>query len=361
LRTVDSDSAQLLFDGDPLTGRFSIGGYDERVSGGGLLQGDLLGKPSGLCGLGHLSEPAATISDQLSADDLLSFPESESDASITRGDFSQPNEPNNNCRSYPQYFQSLLDLARQKYPETGHITPSITAAHQNNRKLHSVSHNPNYFAPVFGGLLFTAAAHHFVPALMAPKSAKHPEGYMSPEDLMSWFSYTKDSTGKLIQKHGYERVPGHFYKRHPLQQWTIVDIVLANVQQILAYPGTAHIGGNTGTVNSFEGINLGDLTGGLINSITELSDPAKLGCFLSQTIQAEAPSFASGILQGPLVQSLLDFVGEVLLPTLTSSFGACNEVLHHKAKKMSTYKNQYPGLRAGLHDESRARSPAPGT
>lgn len=45
-----------FFDGDPITGRFSIGGYDSRVSAGGPLQDDLLGKPSGLCGLGHLSK-----------------------------------------------------------------------------------------------------------------------------------------------------------------------------------------------------------------------------------------------------------------------------------------------------------------
>lgn len=54
--TTVLQSTTTFFDGDPITGRFSLGGYDSRVSAGGPLQDDLLGKPSGLCVLGHLSE-----------------------------------------------------------------------------------------------------------------------------------------------------------------------------------------------------------------------------------------------------------------------------------------------------------------
>lgn len=92
--------------------------------------------------------------------------ESEGDASITRGDYSQPTGENSNCRSYTDYFKELLDLARQVNPADGNITPSILAAHQNNRKLYSIANNPNYFSPAFAGVAFTPAAHHFVFALM---------------------------------------------------------------------------------------------------------------------------------------------------------------------------------------------------
>lgn len=254
----------------------------------------------------------------------------------------------------------MLDLAREKYPEDGRITPSILAAHQNNRKLHSIANNPNYFSPAFAGVAFTPAAHHFVFALMSNKSAEYPEGYLSPENLMSWFSYTGDPQGDLTYKYGYERIPAPFYKRHPLQEWTLADIVAAVAQQAAAYPDTTAVGGNTGKVNSFAGIDVGDLTGGVFTA-ADLTNPANLGCFLSQNIQAEAPSFASNILQGPAQQAALSFIASDLLPTLVSSFGDCNIVLNKKAKTMSDYSSTYPGVTADLSDLSRADSPAPGS
>ncbi|UZJ54596.1 hypothetical protein CBS101457_003916 [Exobasidium rhododendri] len=335
------ETTTSFFDGDPVSGRWSIGGHDVRVATAGALQESLLGETSGICALGHLK--------------------SEGDASITRGDFSSPEAENSNCRSYTDYFQQLLDLARAKYPDDGHITPSILAAHQNNRKLHSIANNPNYFSPPFAGVAFTPAAHHFVFALMSNKSAENPEGYLSPENLMSWFSYSGDPQGALTYKYGYERIPAPFYKRHPLQEWTLADILAAVSQQIAAYPDTSGVGGNTGTVNSFSGIDIGDLTGGAYNAITDLSDPAKLGCFISQNIQAEAPSFASNILQGPDQQAALSFIASTLVPTLVSSFGDCNPVITMKAKTMADYQSTYPGVTADLNDASKADSPAPGT
>ena len=348
-----------FFDGDPISGRWSIGGADSRAATLGPLQEALLGKTSGICGLGHLSEWRVMVAVANSMLTTCPPTESEGDASITRGDFSQPDEPNNNCRSYPQFFKELLDLAREKYPEDGRITPSILAAHQNNRKLYSINNNPNYFSPAFAGVAFTPAAHHFVFALMANKSAEFPEGYLSPENLMSWFSYTGDPQGELTYKYGYERIPAPFYKRHPLQEWTFGDILAGVSQQILAYPNTSGIGGNTGTVNSFAGINVGDLTGGAFNAFTDFTDPAKLGCFLSQNIQAEAPSFASNILQGPVQQAALEFITSTLIPTLAQGFGDCNPVLARNAKTMQSYADTYPGIKAGFDDPSKAKSPQP--
>lgn len=335
------ETATSFFDGDPISGRWSIGGHDSRAATGGALQEAILGETSGICGLGHLK--------------------SEGDASITRGDFSQPTGENNNCRSYTDFFKQLLDLAREKYPEDGRITPSILAEHQNRRKQFSIANNPNYFSPPYAGVAFTPAAHHFVFALMANKSAEFPEGYLSPENLMSWFSYSGDPQGELTYKYGYERIPAPYYKRHPLQEWTLADILAAVSQQIAAYPETSGVGGNTGTVNSFAGVNVGDLTGGAYNAMTDLTDPAKLGCFISQNIQAEAPSFISNIAQDEAQQALLSYLTSDLIPTLAKSFGECNDILSKKAKTSADYKATYPGLTAGLKDASKAKSPAPGT
>ena len=335
--TIFLETATSFFNGDPISGKWSIGGYSPKVATLGALQEGLLGKPAGICGLGHLR--------------------SEGDASITRGDFSQPTGPNNNCASYPQFTKELLDLARAKYPEDGHITPSILAAHQNNRKLYSISNNPNYFSPPYAGVAFTPAAHHFVFALMANKSAEHPEGYLSPENFMSWFSYTGDPQGEITYTYGHERIPAPFYKRHPATEWTMADILSGVSQQILAYPATAGVGGNTGKVNSFAGVDIGDLTGGAATGIEEFGkDPSKLGCFIGQALLSSTPTFLSNF--APIQRAVMRGVlNTKLLPTLTSTFGDCSAF--SKFKDVNSYSKTYPGLTADLSDQSRAYSPNP--
>lgn len=327
-----------FFNGDPVSGKWSIGGYSPKVATLGPLQEGLLGKPAGICGLGHLR--------------------SEGDASITRGDFSQPTGNNNNCRSYPQYAKELMDLAREKYPEDGRITPSILAEHQHRRKLYSIANNPNYFSPPYAGVAFTPAAHHFVFALMANKSEEFPQGYLSPENFMSWFSYTGDPQGEITYTYGHERIPAPFYKRHPLFEWTFADILAALAQQIEAFPTTMAVGGNTGTVNSFSGVNIGDLTGGAVTAMKELTDPAKLSCFLSQAIQSSTPTFISNI-SPALQQQFLDASVGKLFPALTAAFGECNDFLSKKGRAIESYNGTYPGATAELHDSSRELSPSP--
>lgn len=336
--TLFLQTATSFFNGDPISGKWSIGGYSPKVATLGALQESLLGKPAGICGLGHLR--------------------SEGDASITRGDFSQPTEPNNNCASYPQFAKQLLDLARQKYPKDGRITPSTLAEHQNNRKLYSIANNPNYFSPPYAGFAFTPAAHHFVFALMANKSEEYPKGYLSPENFMSWFSYTGDPQGEITYTYGHERIPAPFYKRHPLNEWGLADIVAALAQQVTAYPGTAAIGGNTGKVNSFAGVNVGDLTGGAATAISEFaSDPSKLGCFIGQAILSSTPTFLSNF--APAQRAIMqNFVTSKLTSVITSSFGDC-AAFAGKGKSIESYSDQFPGLTAGLKDASRANSPQP--
>ena len=153
------------------------------------------------------------------------------------------------------------------------------------RKLHSIKTNPNYFSPPFAGVAFTPAAHHFVYALMANHSAERPEGILTPADLMTFFSYTRSPSGALIYTPGHEKIPEDWYKRAVTDPWTLGDIVAAVAQQCSAFPSTCAVGGNTGTVNSFAGIDPGDVSGGLFNA-QAYRDPYKLGCFISFTIQS---------------------------------------------------------------------------
>ncbi|KAL8280569.1 hypothetical protein RQP46_006892 [Phenoliferia psychrophenolica] len=341
---LDQTATQILqqttafFDGDPITQSWSIGGFSEKTAAaGGALAS--LGQESGICAYGHLK--------------------SEGDASITRGDFTAPTQ-NSNCASYPEFFQQLLDEAYVNGGD-GNITMATLASHQNNRKLHSIATNPNYFSPVFAGVAFTPAAHHFVYALMANNSAEFPEGLLTPETLMSFFSYTGQS-GALKYTYGHERIPSNWYKRALTNPWTMPDIVVGVGQQCLAYPATCGVGGNTGTVNSFAGINVGDVSGGAFNSAV-YTDPAKLGCFISQNIQAEAPSFLSNVFQGEVLQTVVDLVSTMLVPTLAKGFGDCNGINVKggngaKGTPMSSYASKYPGAKV-QSSGPRAKSPSP--
>jgi hypothetical protein len=117
-----------FFNGDPLSGRWSIGPHSDKTNSLGAL-GNILGNETGICAYGHLR--------------------SEGDASITRGDWLAP-EDNSNCRSYPKFMQELFDLADQRDPN-GWITPRVLAEHADNRKKHSIATNPNYFSPPYAG------------------------------------------------------------------------------------------------------------------------------------------------------------------------------------------------------------------
>lgn len=134
--------------------------------------------------------------------------------------------------------------------------------------------------------------------------------------------------------------PCSWYKRAADDAWTLADILISTAQQCASYPTNCQVGGNTGTVNSFSGVDLGDITGGLINSVDDLSDPAKLGCFLSQAIQADVPSFLDNVFEGAALASAQSAIATTLLPAL-AGLGACPNL--PAGKSVFVYGAQFPG------------------
>lgn len=62
------------------------------------------------------------------------------------------------------------------------------------------------------------------------------------------------------------------------------------------------MGGNTGTTNSFTGLDPSALTNGVFNGAT-LAEGNNLQCFIYQLIQAEAPGLLTGV-YGDLTKAL---------------------------------------------------------
>lgn len=64
-----------------------------------------------------------------------------------------------------------------------------------------------------------------------------------------------------------------------------------------AYPRTLKFGGNTGKVNTFTGVNVADLTGGVFNA-ESLTNKNNLACFSYQILQNAIPDFLNLAISG---------------------------------------------------------------
>lgn len=93
-------------------------------------------------------------------------------------------------------------------------------------------------------------------------------------------------------------------------------------------------------MNSFTGVNLGDISGGLVNSAADLSDPAKMGCFISQAIQADVPSFLDHVFEGALLTQVTNMIPTTLLPAL-AGLGSCPNL--PAGKSVFAYGEGFPG------------------
>jgi len=82
------------------------------------------------------------------------------------------------------------------------------------------------------------------------------------------------------------------------------------------YPELFSLGGNTGTVNSFTGVDLGTLTGGVFNAET-LLEGNNLACFLLQAAHQGVSSSLAGLLAS-IVDPILALVNNAISPVTTA-------------------------------------------
>jgi hypothetical protein len=194
----------------------------------------------------------------------------------------------------------------------------------------SKSTNPDFFFPPWAGLAVSTIAHMIVrsflafsfstllfanlaiAACMSNHSADHPGGILSPSTLKSFFSVSDNANGTLKYTPGHERIPNSWYRRPlgPLNEWNFQDAGLDLVKMASQVPSVLAVGGNAGKINSFVGVDLGDITGGAYHT-SDMMDPKKFTCFIFQWIMTVTP----GILQS---RGLLPSVLSNALGLLTS-------------------------------------------
>ncbi|MCJ1441811.1 MAG: hypothetical protein MMC23_002303 [Stictis urceolatum] len=249
-----------VFDGD-LT-QYSIGGpYPSLVNLGGLL-----GEPMGLSG---------------------SHNKYEGDVSPTRGDLFQ----------YGNDYLVQLNQFKALY-EAGQINGDnvdipVLNQRRSERFDESVNENPYFFNAPFSGVVASPAAWSFVYRFMANKSAEYPEGKLDGETLKSFYSITGDYPD-FTYTAGHEKIPDNWYKRNLVDYYTIPYFALDAAQAALEYPKLLTLGGNTGTPNSFVGIDPGNLTNGTYNSDNILKGNNAV-CYGLEATLMELPDLLTGL------------------------------------------------------------------
>ncbi|KAF7904775.1 hypothetical protein EAF00_002109 [Botryotinia globosa] len=250
-----------IFDGD-LTS-WSIGGPP---SSGLLSSIGLLGKPQGLIGAHNKYE---------------------SDASPARPDLY---EYDNNYKVILSQFEEMyaLPLGPNGY-DLSVLTPFRATRFQQ-----SIDNNPYFFSGPFSGIAVQPAAYTFIYRYMANKSSEYPEGYLNGDVLKSFYSVTGEP-GSFVWTEGHEKIPDNWYKRALGDEYGLVPFALDLNIAALEHVEFLSVGGNTGTVNSFTGVDLKNLTGGVFD-VTTLAEGNNAICFAFQVAQQAAPDILKGLL-----------------------------------------------------------------
>lgn len=310
---------------------WSIGGPSSQLGGlgsGGLL----LSQPQGISG---------------------SHNKYESDASPTRPDLY---EYGNDYKVITSQFEELFN--KQPNAATANYNLDVLTDFRYERFQESIANNPHFFNGPFTGVVVQPAAYTFIYRFMGNKSAEYPEvcllflpihplneirtnsgrqGILNQDVLKSFFSIT-GSPGSFVVgfpyfsskkqiliynsqwTEGHEKIPDNWYKRAIGDEYTIPFFNIDLQLMALKYPEFLSVGGNTGKTNSFTGVNIQDLTGGVFNAAT-LAQGNNAICFAFQFAQQAAPDLLKGVLS--------NLLGDLTaaLSTLTKGFSAAESVL----------------------------------
>lgn len=204
----------------------------------------------------------------------------ESDASIFRGDKYLYHGDNYHLQMFN--FGPFYKNRTRDYPKDLIIDFRLA------RITHSLFYNPYFCCMPIACDLVAAGNYIFTYSLFA--NFTYPEGVVTRQVLRYFYSvYPLDSDGDDLEyKPGWERFPSNWYKRPSSDEYTFAAFLLDVIDNAKRHPGVVKFGCNAGKVNSFVGIDVGYLTGGLFNAAT-LLEGNNLICFWYQILQAVIP------------------------------------------------------------------------
>jgi len=136
----------------------------------------------------------------------------------------------------------------------------------------------------------------------------------------SFWAVVEDDSGSLQYNRGWERIPENWY-RTP-SDYGLLNLNVDLLDWISKYPELASIGGNTGTIDSFTGLNIENITSGVLNAET-LLEGNNLLCFGLQVVKTFSPDSLSSLYAtlGEVLGLLTDTLGTALTDLACPPFG----------------------------------------
>ena len=123
----------------------------------------------------------------------------------------------------------------------------------------SVAQNPYYFRGPTGATV-PGGTHALIYRLFANHTGSV-DGTLDRDSLKAFFALSGGpDSSSLVYTAGRERIPDYWYKRAPGSDYGAEGFAQDAATIARQHPGTAAFGGNTGTVNSFVGLNVTQLT-----------------------------------------------------------------------------------------------------
>ncbi|KAG2002707.1 hypothetical protein GB937_009577 [Aspergillus fischeri] len=311
----------LVWTGNPLAlvPSFSIGGRDSGVNN--LLNnlGGLLGEPQGLTGSHNFIE---------------------ADSSNTRDDlYVTGNNYALNMDKFMEWYNMSTD---------GTFSMDLMAERAKIRFEQSIQTNPEFYYGPVTGLIARNAGYLFPARFFRNHSRENPEGVLKGEcktdeqiakEIVRNFYGIYGDEGNLTYREGWERIPENWYKT-PLD-YGLVQFNTDLVDWVLKHPELASIGGNTGTVNSFTGVNLADVTGGVLN-LTTLLEGNNLLCFVFEVLKFASPNALAGLYK--TLAAPLDLINKIIaVPLLDMSCPAFKDMQMGGRPLWDAIKDDFPG------------------
>ncbi|KAH7309175.1 oxidase [Stachybotrys elegans] len=206
----------------------------------------------------------------------------------------------------------------------------------------SIATNPQFYYGPYTGFLVRNAGFAFGFRLLSNHTKEFPRGgHMDKETFKSFWGVVEDANGNLKYNKGWERIPNNWYRMHG--DYSLVDLNLDLLAWVAKHPQIANIGGNLGEVNSFAGVDLANITGGVINAVN-LLEGNNLMCFTLEFVKALAPG-ALATLFSTLTIPLAIINNALLNPLLDLDCPPMDELKAGGNDLLAELLQKYPGAK----------------
>lgn len=301
----------VLFVGNPLSVKpsYSIGGPTDKVEN--LLDnlGGLLGTPEGLDHSHNIIE---------------------SDASPTRDDLYQTGDAwTLNLDAFTELYESI---------EGDGLTRDEMATHAIRRFNHSIANNPYFWNGPVTNVMMRPVGYVLANDILSNHTDDNPDETVSKAVLRSFYGVTENPNGSLSYTPGHERIPENWFPRQT--PYSILDFNAAEAALLLKQPELLSVGGNTGEVNSFAGIELGDLTGGVFNAANLLKGN-NLVCFALEVVKFAGPNSLSSALK--TLSEPIELLGKIVAPLVDLSCPVFDDLTVGGTNFWDHAMDTYPG------------------